>query len=132
LVGPGSPTRVRKVPDRNTVGDFGGDPLELVQGYEQLRAQVLAGHTDGWRLGWGVLATKGMAAWMRAWPTAGAGLDGTAGTQAQASTLSTTTPSTSIPSTKGGEDPSACCAFLPAVTADIVAVLAAMTLAHAN
>lgn len=108
------------------------DPLELAQGYEQLRAQVLAGHTDGWRLGWGVLATKGMAAWMRARPTAGAGLDGTAGTQAQASTLSTTTPSMSIPSTKGGEDSLACRPFLPAVTAEIVAVLAAMTLAHAN
>jgi hypothetical protein len=97
-----------------------------------LRAQVLAGHTDGWRLGWGVLATKGMAAWMCAWPTTNAALDGTAGTQAQASPLSTTTPSVSIPSTKGGEDPPACRPFLPATTADIVAVLAAMTLAHAS
>jgi hypothetical protein len=93
---------------------------------------VLAGHTDGWRLGWGVLAAKGMAAWMCAWPTAGAGLDGTAGTQPQASTLSTTTPPVSIPSTKGGEDSPACHPFLPAATADIVAVLAAMTLAHAQ
>jgi len=108
------------------------DPLELAAGYEQLRAQVLAGHTDGWRLGWGVLATKGMAAWMRAWPTPGADLDGTPGTQAQAWTLSTTTPFTSIPSAKGGADSLACRAFLPALTADIVAVLAAMTLAHAN
>jgi hypothetical protein len=102
-----------------------------VGGYERLRAQVLAGHTDGWRLGWGVLAATGMAAWMCAWPTAGAGPDpgGTAAAHAQASTLSTTTPSVSIPSTKGGE---ACGPFLPAATADIVAVLAAMTLAHAS
>jgi hypothetical protein len=102
-----------------------------VQGYERLRTQVLAGHTDGWRLGWGVLATKGMAAWMCAWPTAGPDPGGTAA-QTQAPTLSTTTPSVSIPSTKGGEDPPACAPFLPAATADIVAVLAAMTLAHAS
>lgn len=132
MVGPGGPTRVRKVPDRSTIGDFCADPLELAAGYEQLRAQVLAGHTDGWRLGWGVLATKGLATWIRAWPTAGAGHHGRSGTQAQASTLSTTTPSTSIPSAKGGADSLACRAFLPAVTADIVSVLAAMTLAHAN
>ena len=103
-------------------------------GYERLRAQVLAGHTDGWRLGWGVLAAKGMAAWMCAWPTAGAGRDpgGTPAAHAQASTLSTTTPSMSIPGTKEGEDPPACGGLLPAATADIVAVLAAMTLAHAS
>ncbi len=93
---------------------------------------MLAGHTEGWQLGWGVLATKGMAAWMRAWPTAGAGPGGTAATQAQAPTLSTSTPSMSDPSSKGGEDPRACGWFLPAATVDIVAVLAAMTLAHAG
>jgi len=95
---------------------------------------VLAGHTDGWRLGRGVLAAKGMAAWMCAWPTVGTGPDsgGTAGTQPQAPTLSTTTPSVSDPSTRGGEDSPACRPLLPAATADIVAVLAAMTLAHAS
>jgi hypothetical protein len=94
---------------------------------------VLAGRPDGWRLGWGVLAAKGMASWMCAWPTAGAGPDpgGTPAAQPQASTLSTTTPPVSDPST-GGEDPPACPLFLPAATADIVAVLAAMTLAHAS
>lgn len=130
----GSTTGARKVPDHTTVGDLGADPRRLVGGYERLRAQVLAGHTDGWRLGWGVLATKGMAAWMRAWPAAGAVPDpgGTAAAQTQASTFSTTTPSVSIPSTKGGEDCVACGPFLPAATADIVAVLAAMALAHAG
>jgi hypothetical protein len=92
----------------------------------------MAGHTDGWRLGWGVLAAKGMAAWMGAWPTAGPGPDpgGTAAAQPQVPTLSTTTPSVSDPGTPGGEDPPACRPLLPAATADIVAVLAAMTLAH--
>lgn len=93
---------------------------------------MLAGHTDGWRLGWGVLAAKGMAAWIAAWPTAGGGPDpgGTAAAHAQAPTLSTTTPSVSDPSTQGGQHRRACRPLLPAATADIVAVLAAMTLAH--
>jgi hypothetical protein len=129
-----TPTGARKVLNRTTAGDLGADPRRLAHGYERLRAQVLAGHTDGWRLGWGVLAAKGMAAWMCAWPTAGVGPDpgGAVAAQAQASTLSTATPSVSISSTKGGEDPPACPALLPAATADIVAVLAAMTLAHAS
>lgn len=129
-----SPTGARKVPDRTAARDPGADPRRLAHGYERLRAQVLAGHTDGWRLGRGVLASKGMAAWIRAWPTVGTGPrpGGTAGTQPQAPTLSTTTPSVSDPSTRGGEDSPACRPLLPAATADIVAVLAAMTLAHVS
>lgn len=34
--------------------------------YEQLRAVVLSGQAQGWRLGWGVLAGRGMAAWVNA------------------------------------------------------------------
>ena len=34
--------------------------------YEQLRSAVLSGQGEGWRLGWGVLASRGMAAWMTA------------------------------------------------------------------
>lgn len=88
---------------------------------------MLAGRTDGWRLGWGVLATKGMASWMGAWPTAGDTADrhGMAAANSQALPLSAT------PS-KGGEPCSACSSPLPAATTDIVAVLAAMTLAHAS
>lgn len=128
-----TPTGARKVPDRNTVRDFDADPRRLAHGYERLRAQVLAGHTDAWRLGRGVLATKGMAAWICAWPTAGTGPEpgATPGTQPQAPTLSTTTPSVSDPTGGGGDSP-ACGPFLPAATADIVAVLAAMTLAHVS
>ena len=35
-------------------------------GYERLRERVLAGRPDGWRLGHGVLAGKGVAGWIAA------------------------------------------------------------------
>ncbi|WP_327129814.1 hypothetical protein [Streptomyces sp. NBC_01727] len=35
--------------------------------YEELRTAAASGTGDGWRLGWGVLAAKGMAAWAAAW-----------------------------------------------------------------
>jgi hypothetical protein len=38
----------------------------LVDGYERLRERVLAGRPDGWRLGHGLLAGKGVAAWIAA------------------------------------------------------------------
>ena len=41
----------------------------LVERYEQLRAAALDGRADGWRLGLGLLAGKGVAAWIRAWST---------------------------------------------------------------
>ena len=37
---------------------------ELDASYERLRAAVLGGAPDGFRLGHGVLATRGVAAWM--------------------------------------------------------------------
>jgi hypothetical protein len=49
------------------VAEHAGDSVALVAGYEQLRERVLCGEPDGWRLGHGVLATRGMAAWMGAW-----------------------------------------------------------------
>lgn len=95
--------------------------------YERLRAQVLAAQPDGWRLGWGVLACRGMAAWITAWTTVSDAADrhGTAAASSQALPLSTTT-------AKGGESCSACPSLPPAATAEIVTVLAAMTLAHAS
>jgi hypothetical protein len=36
----------------------------LQAGYERLRAAVLGGRPDGFRLGHGVLATRGLVAWM--------------------------------------------------------------------
>lgn len=95
--------------------------------YEQLRRQVLAAQPDGWRRGWGVLAGRGMAAWITTWTTANDAADrhGTAAANTQALPLSP------IP-TKGGEPNSACSSLPPAATADIVTVLAAITLAHAS
>ena len=37
----------------------------LQDGYEQLRSAVLGGQPDGFRLGHGVLAARGLAAWMQ-------------------------------------------------------------------
>jgi hypothetical protein len=45
-----------------------GEQLELSAlegGYERLRAAVLGAQPDGFRLGHGVLATRGLVAWMR-------------------------------------------------------------------
>jgi hypothetical protein len=98
-----------------------------VADYEGLRGQVLAAQPDGWRLGWGVLACRGMAAWITAWTTVSDPADrhGTAAANPQALPLST-------PPAKGGEPGPACGSLPPAATADIVTVLAAMTLAHAG
>jgi hypothetical protein len=46
-----------------------GHGAPLCAEYEQLRQVALAGHGDGWRHGLGVLATKGVAGWMRACQT---------------------------------------------------------------
>ena len=43
-----------------------GERAPLCAEYEQLRQVALAGHRDGWRHGLGVLAAKGVAGWMRA------------------------------------------------------------------
>jgi hypothetical protein len=40
-----------------------------VDGYERLRERVLTGRPDGWRLGRGLLAGKGVAAWIAACAT---------------------------------------------------------------
>ena len=75
----------------------------LTERYEQLRAGVLAGNGQGQRFGLGVMAARGMAAWMTLWqqvpvpPAGGAG------------------PATATPSGGAGE---------------MVRILAAMALAH--
>jgi hypothetical protein len=129
-------------PGRTTpkAADQAGDtacPAQSAGRYELLRAAAVSG-SGGWRHGLGVLAARGMAAWMAAWaaveaasPEPGA----TAGTAPQAdASLSATTPSPSTPSTGGGDagSTSACSSFLPAGTDQIVAVLAQMTLARAR
>lgn len=95
-------------------------------GYERLRAQVLAAQPDGWRRGWAVLARRGMAAWITTWTAVDEEAD-RRGTAANPRALPlSTTPA------KGGESSPACGSLPPAATADIVAVLAAMMLAHAS
>jgi hypothetical protein len=47
-------------------GERHGDPVALRAGYERLREAVLSGRPDGWRLGHGVLATRGTVAWIAA------------------------------------------------------------------
>jgi len=49
-----------------TPGGREGDPGALRAGYERLREAVLAGRPDGFRLGHGVLATRGTVAWIAA------------------------------------------------------------------
>lgn len=43
------------------MGDRNGD----IDRYEQLRRRILDGEPSGWQLGWGVLAGRGVAAWLR-------------------------------------------------------------------
>ena len=73
--------------------------------YEQLREIAWAGHGEGWRHGLGVLATRGMTGWM--------------------SVCRNLAPaSTPAPSVRAGVE-----AMRPAA-AELVAVMAAMALAH--
>jgi hypothetical protein len=83
----------------------------LAERYEQLRAAALGGGADGWRLGLGVLAGKGVAGWMRAWTTC--------------PTPATTAPGHAVP----GRAPSPAPSGPDGV--EMVRVLAAMALAHA-
>lgn len=121
--GPRSPTGARKAAE--TAPD--PDRERLAADYERLREQVLAAQPDGWRRGWAVLARRGMAAWITTRAAAGDPADrhGTAAPDLRALPLST------APG-KGGEPGPARGPLPPAATADIVTVLAAMTLAHAS
>ena len=47
-------------------GEGKADPAVLRAGYERLRAAVLSARPEGFRLGHGVLLTRGMLAWMGA------------------------------------------------------------------
>jgi hypothetical protein len=49
------------------VGDDDDRGASCVERYEQLRARVLAGEPDGFRLGLAMLERRGLAAWARAW-----------------------------------------------------------------
>lgn len=96
------------------------DGAALQEGYERLREAVLAECPDGFRLGHGILVTRGMRAWMTAFgalahsaPEAGA-------------------PAVSLAACDPGESGCASVAAAPLPGADrFVAVLAQMALAHA-
>ena len=45
-------------------GEWQSEPAALEVGYERLRQAVLGGQPDGFRLGDGVLAARGLEAWM--------------------------------------------------------------------
>ena len=80
----------------------------LEAGYERLRAAVLGAAPDGFRLGHGVLATRGLVAWMHT-----------------ASSLAASPPHASATRAPAGE-------VVPLPGADqLVAVIAQMALAHA-
>jgi hypothetical protein len=85
------------------------DDSPLCAEYEQLRQVALAGHGDGWRHGLGVLAAKGVAGWMRACQTI------------------TPSPTPAPPTTQA---PGTVAALVPGAR-ELVAVMAAMALAHA-
>lgn len=83
------------------------EPSVVHDGYERLRAAVLGGQPDGFRLGHGVLATRGLVAWMRT-----------------ASSLAVPAPSAS------SHPPAGEVVSLPGAD-QLVAVIAQMALAHA-
>ena len=92
-------------------GERDGDPVELRCGYERLREAVLSGRPDGWRLGHGVLATRGTVAWIAA---VGEVAPGPQPVAAAAESQPATSTAASLPG-----------------ASEIVAVLAQMTLAIA-
>lgn len=101
-----------------STAEGGSDPTALVEGYEAMRDAVVGGRAEGWRHGYGVLAGRGMVAWMGAWASLAPAP--AAGTPAPSDP---STPSLCPPST----DPSAL-SSLPA--GEIVSVVAQMALAH--
>jgi len=94
----------------------GGGALRCA--YERLRQAVLSGDAGGWRLGHGVLVTRGMAAWMAAWAA-----------PSEAPVYETAAPVLSLEPIPISQPPHAPSSRLGANP--IVTVLAQMVLAHA-
>ncbi len=98
------------------------DPATLVDGYEAMREAVLGGRPEGWSHGYGVLASRGMAAWMATWAAL-----------APAPAAGTPAPEPSGPSTPSPTDPAH--PTTPTLSSlrnagEIVSVLTQMALAH--
>jgi hypothetical protein len=99
------------------------DDAALRAGYERLRAAVLSSGADAWRLGHGVLAARGMVAWMAAFgalaPSTAAGDARERGGAGRAG------------SRVGASSPPAAAVVPLPAAGEVVAVLAQMTLALA-
>lgn len=91
---------------------------------------MLAGQPDGWRLGHGVLAGKGMVAWIGAWTTFAPAPEAAAGTSAPDPSTAATTPPLSTTTSTLTPPPPVALSSLPCA-AQLVAVLTQMALAHA-
>jgi hypothetical protein len=100
---------VAELPNSEELVDAGA----LQAGYERLREAVLSGNASGWRLGHGVLCTRGMVGWMSA-----------VGALAPASGIGGGMPPSSA---EGGQPPSGRPVSLPAAD-QVVAVLTQMVL----
>jgi hypothetical protein len=98
-------------------GESWADAGALSDGYERLRAAVLAGGAGGWRLGHGVLSARGMTAWMSAFGDLDPPVLGAAGATVDAVASSA----------EGCERPAGRPAALPAAD-QVVAVLTQMVL----
>jgi hypothetical protein len=110
------------VAERSDSGAREADPAALRAGYERLRAAVLSGRPEGFRLGHGVLLTRGMLAWIGAFgslapPTPGAQAPERGGAGGGVSGLDSDAPTGGAVSLPGADQ--------------LVAVLAQMTLFHA-
>lgn len=88
------------------------DPATLIGGYEALRLAVVVGRSGGWHLGHGLLAARGLAAWMTAWAVP-----------------APAAPALGPPAAVAATTPSAALRSLPDA-GPIVAVLSQMALAH--
>jgi hypothetical protein len=94
-------------------GQSRADAGALSAGYERLRSAVLSGGAGGWRLGHGVLATRGTVAWIAAVGEVAPGPQ-PAAAAAESEPATSTSTAASLPG-----------------AGEIVAVLAQMTLAIA-
>ena len=97
------------------------DPAALRAGYERLRAAVLSQRPEAFRLGHGVLLTRGMLAWMGAFGSVAAPTPGDERERGAAAGGA---------SAPDGDATSAGVVSLPGAD-QLVAVLAQMTLFHA-
>jgi len=102
--------------------------------YEQARQVALGDGVQGWRYGLGVLAARGVAAWMATW----AALTSTTAPDPSGTSVQAEPPSAAERQKGGAWSTGSACTPFPTPAAEavvpvlVVAVLARMTLAHAR